>query len=216
MNLELLTMDSPRIQEYAIKNLGKLGDPRAIDVLVARLYDPDPEVRNAAAWALGEIRSPYVIDSLLAVVNTGMDYDLSCYAVSALLKIVSRCPDMTPRGEACTDDTIAGKVTDYLVNRAETDPLIATIVSDSLFDNDVDVRILAAQILAHIATEGVRGALEEAAMDDEDERVRETAGRALAGLGSPPLPEPEHVFPKDIIYQLVEEEYLPKLLQEME
>ena len=189
MNLELLAVDSPEVKVYAINNLADHGDPGAVDALADMLSSPDPEVRNAAAWALGEIRSAEGINPLFAVVDTGADYDLSYYAVSSLLAIASRCPDGAPRGEVCADDTLAGEVSDYLVERAGTDALIAYIVSNSLFDDDVDVRILAAQLLVYIATEDERKDLEAAAEGDGDKRVREAANMALAELDARTSPE---------------------------
>ena len=208
MSIELLAVDSPEVQEYAIKNLAGLGDPRAVDPLAAKLYDPNPDIRSSAAWALGEIRSVDGVDPLLAVVNTEVDYDLSYYAVSSLLMIASHCPDGFPRGEVCTDDTVAGRVTDYLIDRAEDDPLIAFIVSNSLFVDDVDVRILAAQLLVHIATEEERYML-EAALNDGDERVRNTVDLALAELDARTSGEPENMAPVEEIYPLVEGEFFP-------
>ena len=195
INLELLAVDSPEVQVYAINNLAGLGDPRAVDALAEKLYSPDPDVRNAAAWALGDVRSPDGVDPLMKVVNTEADYDLSYYAVSSLLLIASRCPDGTPRGEACADDALADKVTDYLIKQAETDPLIAFIVSNSLFVADVDMRILTAQLLIDIATEDIRYIL-VAALEDGDERVRTAVELALDGLDARMIPAPEAVPPE--------------------
>ncbi|MBN1883778.1 MAG: HEAT repeat domain-containing protein [Deltaproteobacteria bacterium] len=239
LNQKLLDVDDPSVKEYAIRNLAHEGDPRAVDALEVRLHDPDSDVRNAAAWALGEIRSPDSVDSLLGAVDTEADYDLSFYAVSSLVKIASRCPDGAPRGEECDDDDVAEQVNYFFVLWSEDDPLIAYIVSNSLFDDDVDVRIFSAQILVHIATEDVRYML-EAALNDEDERVRETAGRALDELDArtsdepesvPPVDAPnpqadgptvpaepsgweesttsEHMFPVEVVYPLVEGEFFP-------
>jgi hypothetical protein len=173
------------------------------------------------------------------VVDTDADYDLSYHAVTSLLKIASRCPDGAPRGEACADDILAGRVSAFLIEQAEDDPVISYIVSNSLFDDDVDMRIYTAQLMASIATESDRGML-EGALNDDDERVRETAGRALAELDARTSPEmedvppanepntqedgvtvpaepsvkyeqsdPRHVFPTDVVYPLLEEELLP-------
>ena len=196
MNLELLAVDSPELQEYAINNLAGLGDPAAVEPLVGYLSSPDSNVRETAAWALGEIRSVDGVDPLLAVVNTEADYDLSYYAVSSLIMIASRCPDGTPRGEACIDDAVAGRVTDYLIDQAKTDPYVPFIVSNSLFLPDVDARILAAQLMAHIATEEERYML-EAALEDGDGRVSRAADLALAELDARTSAEPGYVPPAD-------------------
>ena len=193
---ELLAVDSPEIKVYAINKLADLGDPEAVEPLAAKLYHPDSNVRNAAAWALGEIRSPDAVDSLLMVVDTDADYDLSYHAVTSLLKIASRCPDGEPRGVVCDDDDIAERVKYFFILQSETDPLIAYIVSNALFDEDEDVRIYAAQVLVQIATEEVRYML-EAALNDGDERVRETAERTLAELDARTSPESEGDLPAD-------------------
>ncbi len=48
------------LRRGAVTALGKIGDPRAIDVLLPALSDNIPMVRTAARWALGDIGEPAV------------------------------------------------------------------------------------------------------------------------------------------------------------
>ncbi|QDS87359.1 Epoxyqueuosine reductase [Rosistilla ulvae] len=44
--------------------LGNAGNPKATDALIRGLHDPDPLVRGASAWALGQIATPVAIARL--------------------------------------------------------------------------------------------------------------------------------------------------------
>jgi epoxyqueuosine reductase len=46
--------------------LGNTGDARDVGVLTEALYDPEPLVREHAAWALGRVSSPEALDGLRA------------------------------------------------------------------------------------------------------------------------------------------------------
>lgn len=213
LNLMLITVNNPGVKEYAIGNLAREGDLRAVDALKKELHHPNTGVRCRAAWALGEIGSHDGIDPLRKVLKHGMDGELSYYAVRSLLKIASRCPDGAPRGEKCMDDTAAVEVAEICLHGCMMSH-VDYIICDSLFDDDVNLRIIAAQILVSVATENVRYIM-EAAREDEDERVRTAVDMALAGLGPPPSTPPEYVFPEDI-YPLLEEEYFPRLPLDVE
>jgi HEAT repeat protein len=49
----------PRLRESAAAMLGKLGDERAVDPLIAATRDPDHEVRLTAVWALDALRAAH-------------------------------------------------------------------------------------------------------------------------------------------------------------
>jgi len=205
LNIKLLAMKNPDVKRYAIKNLAREGDSRAVGPLVRECGHPYESIRIAAVLALGEIGSHDAIVTLEVMISNGKDYDLSYCAVKSLLRVVAHCADGTPRGEGCPDDRTAVELVEFLKHRSMLSH-VDYIVSESLFDEDVNVRILAAQILAHIATEGVRGSLEDA-REDEDGRVRKAADRVLTRLGDPPSTRPEPMYPDDILHPPLENEY---------
>jgi HEAT repeat protein len=49
----------------AARGLGRIGDPLAVEPLIAALYDKDPGVRREAIWALDDLRDPRAIERLL-------------------------------------------------------------------------------------------------------------------------------------------------------
>jgi len=56
-------------RQAAAEALGKLGDTRAVEPLVAALRGEDVEVRRTAAWALGEIGDARAVDPLIAALG---------------------------------------------------------------------------------------------------------------------------------------------------
>ncbi|EJG07307.1 PBS lyase HEAT domain protein repeat-containing protein [Methanofollis liminatans DSM 4140] len=53
--LKNLTHERPEYRWGAADALGRIGDERAVEPLIAAMKDPDPRVRKKAAWALGQI-----------------------------------------------------------------------------------------------------------------------------------------------------------------
>jgi HEAT repeat protein len=45
----------PVLRKDAAAALGDIADPRAREPLIARVGDPDPDVRKAIVWALGRL-----------------------------------------------------------------------------------------------------------------------------------------------------------------
>ncbi len=60
-------LDDPgrAVRYSAAHMLGKLGDTRALDVLLTTLHDPEPDVRRSAIDALGKLRDARAVDGLL-------------------------------------------------------------------------------------------------------------------------------------------------------
>lgn len=64
--IEAAGPESDFLQERAVRALGKLGDKRAIGLLVAHLRNHwNPDVREEAAWALANYPEPWVIRVLV-------------------------------------------------------------------------------------------------------------------------------------------------------
>ena len=77
-------------RQAMVEALGQIGDPRAVDALVARLADAgeDEYVRLAAARALGQIGDPRAVDPLAArLADAGEDKDVRTAAAEALGEI---------------------------------------------------------------------------------------------------------------------------------
>jgi HEAT repeat protein len=82
-------------RQHAAKELGELGDPKAIEPLVKRmLHDGDKTVQCSAAVALGKIGKPEAIPGLAEAVRTGGYSELRSLAAVSLGLI--RHPDAIP------------------------------------------------------------------------------------------------------------------------
>jgi len=82
-------------RQHAAKELGELGDPKAIEPLVKRmLHDRDKTVQCSAAVALGKIGKPEAIPGLAEAVRTGGYSELRSLAAISLGLI--RHPDAIP------------------------------------------------------------------------------------------------------------------------
>jgi len=80
---------SPTVRRMAAKALGKIGDPRGINPLLAVLRDTNEKlsVRCAAAQALGRMRSPQALEALAQVATQCSCRRLRKDACVALMKI---------------------------------------------------------------------------------------------------------------------------------
>src|SRR5438445_416884 len=66
---EALRHPDPFVRRQAALAAGRIGDPQAVDPLVAALGDSGPAVQAAAAFALGLLKSPRAIAPLLALAH---------------------------------------------------------------------------------------------------------------------------------------------------
>src|SRR6266550_2701163 len=66
---EALRHPDPFVRRQAALAAGRIGDPQAVDPLVAALGDSGPTVQAAAAFALGLLKSPRAIAPLLALAH---------------------------------------------------------------------------------------------------------------------------------------------------
>ena len=86
---------SPIERNFAVQELAKLGDPRAIEPLVeTMLSDTDSGVRQTAAIWLGKMGNPEAVPGLAQAVLTSADPVLRAHAADALGLI--RHPDAIP------------------------------------------------------------------------------------------------------------------------
>ncbi|MFA5885440.1 MAG: HEAT repeat domain-containing protein, partial [Acidimicrobiia bacterium] len=192
-----------KVRAAAADALASLGDPRAVEPLVATLGDDHANVRTAAIAALGELADPRAVDALAAVLSR--DHVLTGdAALSALVMIGAPSVDAlvttleNDNGFVREDAATAlGQIGDM---RA-VEPLVAT-----LHDNKESVRAAAAAALDRLGWSpdpGAAGAaywvakrqwgkcVKAAAIEplvavlhDEDEAVRKSASRVLVRIGA--------------------------------
>jgi HEAT repeat protein len=67
--IPLLTDTQPDTRRTAALSLGKIGDPQSIPGLVLALSDPDAQVRQSSAWALGTMADFLSEKSLVALIQ---------------------------------------------------------------------------------------------------------------------------------------------------
>ena len=82
--LDLLRDPATDVRLAAVRALGGIGDPEAVEPLKNALNDSDKDVRQAAAVALGKLGAP-AVDSLIAAIP---DKAVAAHAIQALGTIV--------------------------------------------------------------------------------------------------------------------------------
>ena len=83
-DLDLYFASSAR--ENAIEELGRLKDPRAIDLLVRLMFHPDPRTRLRAVHALGEFDSLSIAPAMTRVVQADSDPGVRDAAADVLMR----------------------------------------------------------------------------------------------------------------------------------
>ena len=71
--LEMLSSPEWNLRYRAAQELGRLGEPKALDLLIQALRDEDWRVRQKAAWALGNIGDPRAIQPLRRLMTDPSD-----------------------------------------------------------------------------------------------------------------------------------------------
>jgi HEAT repeat protein len=165
----------------AAEKLGLARAERAIDPLVARMDDPEPEVRLRAAKALGEIRGRAAVAPLVAALTQPNRWStlrvadiLSRMGVEAAESLCESWASLPPPGKLATLD-ILGKL-----GRPEAVGFIRKV----LRDGDPDERARAAHALGAIGHHGPIEDLRDSLRDGEWS-VRAMAAKALGRIGSP-------------------------------
>ncbi len=80
-------LDQRHLREAALKALGRVGDTRAAEPLMAILKDQDHLLKWYAAEALGQIRDTRAVEPLIATLGGSYNENLYKYAAEALGKI---------------------------------------------------------------------------------------------------------------------------------
>jgi HEAT repeat protein len=185
--LAILEHDSPPVRRDAVELLGKIGDVRAIDYLLAHLGDGDAGVDVAALEALAAVGAAHAealepLRRKLARAAASKEPLTRANALSLLadlggeelrhrLLTASKDEDAIVRGRAVA---IAGR---------SADPAAATILEHALADESAHVRQAAVQALCGSGQAASHREAILASLEDEDPWVRATACRCLSTLG---------------------------------
>jgi HEAT repeat protein len=177
----------------AVRCLGKLGDARAVEPLIATLKDEDWIVGWFAAQALGQIGDPQAVEPLIAALKD-TEMHVRRFAAEALRQFGdSRA--VQPLIAALKDETgdvrcAAAQALGQIGDSRAVQPLIAT-----LKDEERDVCCAAARALGQIGdSRAVRPLI--AILKDETGDVRQAAAWALEKIGAPAV-EPLIAILKD-------------------
>jgi len=85
------------VRKAAVEALGKIGDPRAVEILLAALKEGENWQRKAAAEALGRIGDPRAVELLAGSLRE--QWDMRKVAAGALVAIY-RSGNLGPEGRA--------------------------------------------------------------------------------------------------------------------
>ena len=179
---------TPTTAALAVRGLGGLKDPQALDVLIplAQQADLPARVRGRVFEALGQIGERRAIQPLMtALDNAALDPTLKLLAVTSLGQLKAheaseRLLDLTgdrwPTLRAAALRALAASNPDYFV----------TVLSTSDPDNDFVVRAATAEILGSLDKPELHPTL-KGMLQDSDQRVIPAVLKALARIKAPDL-----------------------------
>jgi len=182
--IERLSSLDPVERAAAVKGLGRIADPRAVEPLIHALRDEDPQVRKNAVTALKWTQDPRAVEPLIGVlkdevqeVREGAVQALGRLrdprAVDPLIGVLRDWPSMYSVGRSLKE-----------IGEPAVEPLIAALTDD----NSV-VRAAAAKALGSIEDPRAVEPL-ILALGDEDPQVRKNAVTALRWIQDPRAVEP--------------------------
>lgn len=198
----IVALGNDKVRGKAVKALGDMGDPKAVDPLIDCLGDDKPSVREKAAEALGAIGDPRAVEPLIHCLNQCLseaDVLVRAKAAEALSAIgdrraveplVERLKDVHPlvRSEAVKALGLLGdpKAMDSLtLVLSDKEGFVRTAAEESL----VALREKAAKASRNRGDPTAVDSLLEA-LHDENAALRAGAAEALGDLGDPGAVDP--------------------------
>lgn len=193
----LLKANDPLTRQAAVETLGRLGDPVAIEPLIDLVSDKDWQVRTKLVSALVSFKTFQARNTVLnAMANPNgeevtdeSDMRVRCAAILTLNQLDevrhSRKAILFLMGLLASPhkpiSTLAEQTMWELKNtRNFPTEMYAIVKNDSFFK----LRMWAAEWLGKLKMESAREVLANAAANDKDQRVRQTAEAALKQLGN--------------------------------
>ena len=157
----------------AAETLGRIGDTRAIPVLVEALGSTEPTIAHAASQALGGMGRPAVKPILERGLNTP--------AINALGRIGPEASAAVPLlGRLASRDNLAAIRALGLIGRSSMTPTLI----DRLASSDELVRGAAAEALGRIGSGAAVDRLRLLARSDPADFVRSTSNEALRRIAA--------------------------------
>jgi len=175
-----LASTEPGTRELLARALERIGDPRGRDVLLELLADRAPEVRAAAAAALGAFPSAVVEASLLTVAG-GEDRAAGSAAVAALARLGVPLAAVLEGLRAVDGEEVWRRIVPALSRFSAEERFEAA--SLALAEAPADLRRLAGLALAWRPPDRAGGALREL-LGDDDPFLRAAAAQALGEQGT--------------------------------
>jgi HEAT repeat protein len=176
--INVLKVEDGAIRRRAIDALGKIGDPQAVEALIAALKDKDNAVRQGAALVLGQIRDDRAALPLIATLKD-IHYPVRKEAAQALGELGdSRAvePLILLLGDV---DWVCQAAVKALVKIGK--PAVEALIT-ALQDNHDAIRWNAAQVLGLSGDTSAAAPL-MMALKDSSPHVRKAAATALGSLG---------------------------------
>ena len=168
------------VRSKVAEDLGRIGDKRSVDPLIASLDDDDDNVRREVALALGRIGDKRSVDPLIASLDDADD-NVRREVALALGRIGDkRAVDPLIKLLGDTDNGVREKAAESLGNIGDKQAVAPLI--ELLGDADSDVREEAADSLAKIGDKRAVGPLIKL-LGDAEYRVREKAVESLGKIG---------------------------------
>ena len=185
--------DDPRVRQYLTLVLGKLGDRRAVPVLVDALHDPVVETRIYALVALSELHDPSSVPAVMAAAKDE-EKDVRKTAVYALGQLGDR------RAIPLLEESLNDSTADIRFNAAlalahfgddKAQPALRAMIDRPTLnrvegmrpDQKEEAMVAAIPAYAKLAGKAAAPELQALASSDESMRVRAAAKEALATLG---------------------------------
>jgi HEAT repeat protein len=177
--IQALRRSDAATRRAAAEDLGKMGDPRAVEPLIAALHDPDESVGNAAAVALGQSGDLRAVRPLAAALKQAA---IRWSAARGLVELGNPALGTLVAALSDEDVEISKALLAHLKQYGIKDPRLVQPLLRQLRSGDWFVRRSAAELLGGTRDPRAVEVLTEA-LQDENRLVREEVARVLGEIG---------------------------------
>lgn len=189
-------LTDPDRRQEAIVGLGKLGTP-AVAPLAELLRDRDPELREAAARAFGEMEQPVVVKALPLLIEA-MKSEKEGKVLEALAKVIAHAEEAAVPGLVDLVRSTTGDVRElgfYSLGRLRGKARTAVpAMIELLSDRDEQARGGAIYVLGRIGPGAAASVPALLKLQESSPKIRKAMIRALASIGETSDPVLEVVF----------------------